>query len=661
MPSLQDTRNIAIETPLKDSTGGDALLLDRCLGVEELGRLFHFELELSSSSESIAFDKIIGQNVTLRATAPNGSTRYFNGYISQFGQSGSGLYLNSYRGTMVPWLWFLTRMSDCRVFQNKTVPQIIEQVFKNRGYTDFRSTLIGHYRTWEYCVQYRETDFNFVSRLMEQEGIYYYFEHEQGKHTMVMLDFKGSHNPVSGEKSIPFSGQTDESQESISQWHIEQQYSASSYSLRDFDFKSPTKGMDAMELSEQQLDAKFDIFDYPGEYTNRDEGMHYATVRQNDLASTYLVAHGRANAVRLAVGAVFTLTDFPRADQLQDYLVVRAETLMVSSAFSSDSGLNSMDPPFSCRFTAMPSERQFRPPLLTPKPLIQGPQTAIVVGQKESDENSSADDIWPDKYGRVKVQFHWDRYGNKDEDSSAWIRVAQIWAGRNWGGIFIPRVGQEVVVDFLEGDPDEPIIMGSVYNGTNMPPYTLPDNKTQSGIKTRSSRQGGEKNFNEIRFEDKKGSEDLLIHAERTMHNSVEGFQYITVGGNRNIKTGYIDQDGTEHGDVKELVHKNHNLHVLEDLRQKVEGESHMHVQKVATENYDIDFTQSVTGKCVIIADTIQLQGTTKIVLMAGSSSIVIDASGVSVTGTPLINLNSPGPSPSEETAPPLVDPDDPD
>jgi type VI secretion system secreted protein VgrG len=221
-------------------------------------------------------------------------------------------------------------------------------------------------------------------------------------------------------------------------------------------------------------------------------------------------------------------------------------------------------------------------------------------------------------------------------------------------------VGQEVIVSFLEGDPDRPIITGRVYNAEQMPPYKLPDNQTQSGVKSHSSKGGTADNFNEIRLEDKKGSEDLLIHAERTMHNSVEASQFITVGGDRHITTGGVDKDGNKLGDVKELVFKNHNLHVKTDDRIKIEGKSDLHVQGQANTTYDKDLVQSITGKCVIVADTIQLQGNTKIVLMAGSSSIVIDASGVTVLGAPFINLNTPGAPPAPEIAPPAVDPDDP-
>jgi type VI secretion system secreted protein VgrG len=285
---------------------------------------------------------------------------------------------------------------------------------------------------------------------------------------------------------------------------------------------------------------------------------------------------------------------------------------------------------------------------------VYGPQTARVI-----DENPEPqEEIWPDKYGRVRVRFPWDR----EAKYACWIRVAQPWAGNMWGHQWIPRVGDEVVVTFLEGDPDCPLIVGSVYNSDNMPPFKLPDHKTQSGILTHSSKQGTSANYNMFRFEDKKGSEDVLLHAENTMHNSVEASQFITVGVNRNITTGGMDKDGNKIGDVKEKVFHNHNLHVLADARVKIEGTEDVEVDDSSSIMYAKDRTVEVGTDDVLIANTITLQATETITLVAGANSIVMGPSGITVIGLPMINLNPLGAMPPLPKQPvPVISPDDPD
>ena len=708
----QNNRNIAIDTPL----GENVLLLDRCLGVEELGRLSHFDMDLSSSNQQIDYDSIVGKKVTIRAGSATEEPRYFHGFINHFVQVESTTDLACYRATMVPWLWFHTRISDCRIFQaNLTVPQIIEMLFKERNFGEYRNALSGTYRQWEYCVQYRETDFNFISRLMEQEGIYYYFEHTKEKHVLVLCDFKTSHQPVEGEATIPYHAKGAENKDAIFRWQMDQEFAAGAYMLRDFDFKVPKKGMDALELSQQNIDSKYQIYDYPGEYVEQKDGMQYATVRQNEQAAPYQIGRGRTNALRMATGALFTLTSsspFPRKNQLCEYLVTYCEYLMVSNAFNSVTGVTLSEPPFTCRFKAMPTTRNFRPERLSPKPLIQGPQTAIVTGPKGKE-------IYTDKYGRVKVQFHWDRLGKNDENSSCFIRVAQIWAGKRWGASFWPRIGQEVIVEFQEGDPDEPIITGSVYNGDEMPPYLGdgPDPKHKndpnvSGVKSCSTLGG--KGYNEWRFDDTKGKEEIFIHAQKNLDERVNADSMETIGNDRHLNIGgkkVVDGVVKRSGDQREqifrdkflTIHRLHeewigdsmslhvggiddgegiqdvylegqrrvligtsgkfpktdHLHVVGDRAQHIEGNTSLTVDKDQQEKVGGNHLVEATGEIHLKAGTnLTLEAGEQLTIKVGGNFVVINSTGVSIVGT-LVNINSGGSAGSGTDSQP-ASPDDP-
>lgn len=550
---MQAERAVEIFTSL----GDDVLLLHRMTATEALGRLFQFDLELLSKDPNIKFEDLLGQNVTVRLELPDDKTRYFNGFVSRFSLTGSLGDLSVYNATVHPWLWFLTRTADCRIFQEMAVPDIIKQVFRDHGFTDFEEALSGTYRKWPYCVQYRETDFNFVSRLMEQEGIYYYFKHESNKHQLVLADSVSSHEAFPGYEKLPFFPPDEHlrrKEHHVYEWTVSQEVQPGTYALNDFDFERPKANLQVKSsIQRVHAQAEMEIFDYPGEYTQTSEGEVYVRARIEELQAEYEQVQGQANARGLAVGSLFELVDYPRQDQNREYLVVSATHEMESDAYISGSGGQGEDV-YSCRFTALHSKQPYRPPRVTPKPLVQGPQTAIVVGP-------SGEEIYTDKYGRVKVQFHWDRYGKKDENSSCWVRVANVWAGAKWGGIHIPRIGQEVIVEFLEGDPDRPIITGRVYNGDQMPPWELPANMTQSGVLSRSSKNGSGANANAIRMEDMKGSEQLWIHAEKNQDIEVENDETHWVGHDRR-KT--IDHDETTHvkHDRTETVGNNETISI---------------------------------------------------------------------------------------------------
>jgi type VI secretion system secreted protein VgrG len=522
MAQIQAERAVEIATPL----GDDVLLFHRMTATEALGRLFQFDLELLSKDPNIKFEDLLGQNVTVQLELPQDKTRYFNGFVSRFSLTGSLGDLSTYNATVHPWLWFLTRTADCRIFQEMAVPDIIKQVFRDHGFTDFEEALSGTYRKWPYCVQYRETDFNFVSRLMEQEGIYYYFKHESNKHQLVLADSVSSHEPFPGYEKLPFFPPDEHlrhAEHHVYEWTVSQEVQPGTYALNDFDFERPKANLQVKSsIQRVHAQAEMEIFDYPGEYTQTSEGEVYVRARIEELQAEYEQAQGQANARGLSVGSLFELSDYPRQDQNREYLVVSATHELQSDAYGAGSAAAGEDV-YSCRFTALHSKQPYRPPRITPKPMVQGPQTAIVVGP-------SGEEIYADKFGRVKVQFHWDRYGKKDQNSSCWVRVANVWAGAKWGGIHIPRIGQEVIVEFLEGDPDRPIITGRVYNNDNMPPYDLPANATQSGIKSRSSKGGNAENFNEMRFEDKKGSEEIYLHGEKNWTINIENDKNQSIG-----------------------------------------------------------------------------------------------------------------------------------
>ena len=596
MPPKQEARLLAIKTAL-----GPNVLAVRSISLrEEMSRLFQIEAELSSEDAAIDFDKVIGQPATLRLEIGQKGKRFFNGFVSRLTQSGNQGGYAHYRAVLVPWLWFLTRTSDCRIFQEKTVPDIIEEVFKHFGFHDYQLKLSASYQKWEYCVQYRETAFNFVSRLMEQEGIYYFFKHEDGKHTLVMADSISAHNPFPDYAEVPFFELEEGAagREAITEWAVEKEVQPVSTALNDFDFKKPkTSLLASSKVTRQHGKAQFEIYDFPGEYIEHAEGDRLTDVRLNELQTNYEFLEGQASARGLASGCTFKLKNHPRKDQNREYLLTGVRLQADAGEFATAEQGPGEGEFFSCSFTAIPKTQQFRPERLTPKPIVQGPQTAIVVGP-------GGEEIYTDEHARVKVHFHWDRHDQSDENSSCWIRVSQHWAGKQWGAIQIPRIGQEVIVEFLEGDPDEPIITGRVYNADQVPPYALPANKTQSGIKSRSSKGGSTANFNEIRFEDKKGSEQVYIHAEKNQDNVVENDETtnvghdrtetvghdekITIGNNRTEKVG-VNEDITIGANRTEKVGANESIDVAANRTRNVGGNESITVAITRTHNVGVN------------------------------------------------------------------------
>lgn len=614
--ATQDNRFASVTTPL----GKDVLLFNRLSGTEELSRPFEYEVDLLMESSKGAamrnsgfpINEVLGQAMVVTLTSPTGNKRYFHGLVAQFKQHGTLDDFYLYRAVLRPWLWFLTRSSNCRIFQDKTVPDIIKKVFADYGFSDFKFelTVTGKPKTLDYCVQYRETDFNFVSRLMENEGMFYFFRHSVNSHSLIITDSLNSFQPISGFDTIPYfppenTGQRE--QEHIFEWYTDHEVQAGAYVLNDYDFENPKSSLIAKSTKQMpHSHANGERYDYPGNYVKHSVGDTYANIRLDELQTGYQVIQAKANVLGLTTGILFTLEEYDFTPENTKHVVIAANFSVVSNQYRSASGEQTH---YECGFKAIRASESFRPQRLTPVPFVQGPQTATVVGK-------SGEEIWTDKYGRIKVQFHWDRDGKQDERSSCWVRVATPIAGKNWGWIAVPRIGQEVVVSFLEGNPDRPLVTGSVYNANQMPPYSLPANQTQSGVKTRSSKQGVADNFNEIRFEDKKGSEELYVHAEKDFNCVIENNETRKVG---------LENNGSQTTEIK-----NNRTTTLNQGNDKL---------NVKMGDYSVDID---AGKATITAMT-------SIELKVGSNTIKLDQKGITVNGimvkvdaTAKLDANSP-------------------
>lgn len=544
MAIAQIHRRIAITTPL----GKDVLLLRGFSGSEALSQLFHFDLDLLSENDSISFQDVVGKNVTLRIYDAAGGERYWNGFVSRFSQGAQDRRLTSYRAQMVPWLWFLTRTADCRIFQNMKVPDIIQKIFKDLGFSDYKLRLYGSFQPRDYCVQYRETDFNFVSRLMEEEGIYYYFIHDQGKHTLVLANDSAAHDPCPNQKTAKydFRGGNVVYEDVVTEWYYQEEYRTGAWAQTDYNFETPSTSL-AVKVNGKN---SYEIYDYPGEHRVRSDGDRLAKIRLQEQTVPANVSHGSSGCRYFGSGYLFSLADHYRSDLNQQYLLTSVHHTASQGAGFQVGGQGGEELTYRNSFECMPSSTPFRPQRVTPQPFVQGCQTAVVVGP-------GGEEIYTDKYGRVKVQFHWDREGKKNENSSCWIRVSHPWAGKGWGAISVPRIGQEVIVDFLEGDPDQPIITGRVYNAEQLPPFGMPGGAVVSGIMSNSTKGGG--GFNEISLNDTKGTELINIHAQYDQQKKVEHDERVTIGNDRTEHVGHderitVDNNRTEKVGVDENI-----------------------------------------------------------------------------------------------------------
>lgn len=608
MDISQENRIASVTTPL----GKDKLVLYRMTGSEHLSRLYNYDVELLSEKNNIDFKQLLGQEILVEL---NENDRYFHGIITHIKQVGMIGDLYCYQAIINPKMWLLTRASNCRIMPtDTTVPDIVKNILSKHNITDIELKLTANYQPRAYCVQYRETDFNFISRLMEEEGIYYYFKHAKNTHTLVLCDAPFAHDKMSEQNGqiTYFEGNNAQRDPHFYVWDVSQTIQADSYHLNDYDFEVPALDLNSKSVfSTPHVKSNAQMYDYPGQYKKLSEGEQYTKVRMQELQAQYETISAMGNIRSLSTGHKFNLIDFPREDQNREYLVIAASFIIQNNDYQSSNTV--IGRTFDSSYTLMSTEYNYRPPRVTPIPIVQGVQTAVVVGKQ-------GDEITTDKYGRIKIQFHWDREGKNDENSSCWVRVAQVWAGKNWGAMHIPRIGQEVIVDFLEGNPDRPIITGCVYNADQMPPYELDANKTQSGIKSRSTKNGSAENFNEIRFEDKKGEEELYVHAEKNFTRVVEN--------NDTHKVGF---DKKSPGDQK--------IDIYNDRTVSLEQGNESLTVKMGNRSTEIkqgnDELKIAMGNRVVKVDLgkISEEAMQSIELTVGQSSIKIDQTGITIKG----------------------------
>jgi type VI secretion system secreted protein VgrG len=626
MSATQTNRDVSVKTAL----GPDVLVFKRMHASEELGRLSELRIEMASEKLDIKIADILGTDLTVSLALAEGGTRYYHGVVTRFSYLGWRDGAPCYEAIVHPALWLLTRQTNCRIFQEKTAIDIIKEVCGNAAYGGLISldvgALSGTPATRTYCVQYRESDFHFVSRLLEEEGIYYFFEHADGSHKVVLADSYGAHAPVAGYATIEFRDEEehrDPLEEVVTRFMPSGSIQPSVYALNDFDFEKATSSTTGALLVKNTIAAAFsqqsyEHYDYPGLYRTSGAGNAFARARMEALHGQCERIDAKGGARGITTGALFTLAEHPRADQNREFLVTSSRTEIIGVDYNS--GGNNGSTEFRCEFTAVGKEHSYRAPAVTRKPFVQGPQTAMVVGK-------AGEEIWTDKYGRIKVQFHWERDGKANETSSCWVRVAQGWAGKGWGMMFIPRIGMEVVVDFLEGDPDQPLVTGCVYNGDAMPPYALPGEQTKSTIKSNSSKGGA--GFNEIRFEDKKDAEEIFVQAEKDFNRVVKNNDTLKVGFEKADKG---DQTIEIKNDQSLDVGNDRKVHVVND--QTVDIDNNLTTTVKNDEKRTVNNNQTVAVKGdqdVSVTKTIVIEAGTSMELKVGSSSIKLEPAKITI------------------------------
>lgn len=616
MSFVQGTRHFTLTTPL----GADKFIVKSFEGEEQVSGLFHYRLELLSEDDSIDFSQIVGKRVTLTTELPGGSDQqYMNGVVGRFTQAGKSVRFTTYFADVYPWLWLLTMNSDHQIFQNKTALEIIKKVFSDLGFTDFKDSTTKTYNSREFCVQYGESAFNFVSRLMESEGIFYFFDHSSSTHTMVLADDSSAYLSMPGLATVQASpsGRAWETSDAIVECNVQQQVIVGQYKSDDYNFTTPSTDLLATASGD---DTSRSIYEYPGEYSTASDGETVTSLRLDALQAPGKLLKGNSQCRAFRAGAKFTLASHYRSDANTSYVLSS-----VTQSGDQDQYSNS--------FEAFPSDAVFHPPQVTPKPKVIGSQTALVVGK-------SGEEIWTDEYGRIKVKFYWDQSSASDETSSCWIRVMQGWAGKAWGSIYIPRIGQEVVVSFLDGNPDRPLVTGCVFNAQQTVPYTLPDDQTKSTVKTNSSKGGS--GFNEFRFEDKAGSEEIFMQAQKDMNITVLNNLTTTVTNARSTTVSKSDDSlVVDKGNRSIAVNTGNETHTVKGTRDLTITGNETHTDKADfTHNVSGNFTLKVSGNISIEASgSVSIKSGTSFDINAGTA--LSSKSGTSLTneaGTSLTN-----------------------
>lgn len=527
MAYSQANRPMRVATAL----GPDVLLLEGFSGMEAVSKPFAYTVDLLSENPAIAAGTVLRTPVGLTIVSSDGSERLIHGLVRSFSQLGRSDELVSYRAEVVPWLWFLSLTTDCRIYQNLSVPEILEEVFGGFGYSDYKFSLVKPHPKRVFTVQYREAYLNFVSRLMEEEGIFYFFEHAGDKHTLMVADDNSAIKPCPAQSSARMATTPGAWQEEdvVTACECEDAVHTGKVTLRDYDPHQPTLQLESSVSGDQREE----WYEYPGGYTTPDEGERLARLQLEAEEALRRVVRGAGTCRTFQSGYRFDLKGHYRKDANDTYML-----LELRHSGRAGDYLSWESAPFDYRndFVAIPYSVPYRPLRTTPKPRIRGSQTALVVGK-------SGEEIWTDKHGRIKVQFYWDRLGQKDENSSCWIRVAQPWAGKGWGSLSIPRIGQEVVVEFLEGDPDLPLVTGSVYNADQAPPYDPAKGGVVSGLRSNTHKGKG---YNEMSMDDTAGKEKITVHSQYDMSTTVEHDDTQTIKNDR-----VISVDGTHTETIK--------------------------------------------------------------------------------------------------------------
>jgi type VI secretion system secreted protein VgrG len=582
----QDGLRVSMTT----GAGSDAFRVVEVWGREELSQPFEFQIVLESDDPAISLDEVVGKEATLEIEPSPSRKRTIHGWVTRARRGTSDARLTRYHLELRPWLWMARLASDCRIFQEMTTPEIVTEVLGDLGFSDLRQALKGTYEARSYCVQYRESAFDFVHRLLEDEGITYWFEHSAGKHEMVLCDDPSTHAPVASLPKVGYrrSGTGAEMHDQVTDCSLECRVVSEGFALDDFEFETPSA-----ELYSKVGTGKLVQHDWPGGFAKTADGQSRAQLRLDAEQAEKETLSGASTAPAFTAGATFELEDHPSNNGTW---ILRA----VTHHFDQHRYYND--------FEALPENTRFRPAHRTPRPRIPGTQTATVTGK-------SGEEIWTDKYGRIKVRFHWDHAGPTDENSSCWVRVAHGWAGKQWGLFTLPRIGQEVVVSFLDGDPDRPLVTGSVYNAEQMSPYTLPADQTKSTLKSQTSKGGA--GFNELRFEDLKDNEQVFLQAQKDLEVKVLNDQTATITKNRSTTI----EEGNDTLDV-------------------AKGTRTVSVKQAETHTNDANYTHTVKGDFTLdVKGSITIKAGKDIIIQAGTT--VLTKAGTTLTaqaGTTLTN-----------------------
>lgn len=616
----QDTRIAELTTPL----GKDQLVLLRFDASEGLSELFDMHVDCASEKPIADLAPLLGKESSIGVRTIGGKTRYFSGVVVEAREIVAQGHMHAYRLVLRPWTWLLSQAADSRIFQNKSVVDIIKDVFQNAGFADYELKLSETYKPLEYCVQYRETHLDFVLRLMEQFGIYYYFKHESGKHTMVLADSVSAHQPIADLPAVDLvamGARTRDEKEYLRGWTAERAFQSGKVAIKAYDFANPDADM-KYERSKGGGYARDDleVFVYPHKYKDGekdDVGQKFARATLESRQARDQRRYAEGNAPSLFPGGLVKLRRHDVGSENREYLLVAARHSVVGQQYRSGGG--EAGEGYSGNYLLQPKDRPFRAPQVTPRPVVHGPQTALVVGPE-------GEEIHTDKYGRVKLLFHWDRQGKKDDKSSRWVRVAHAWSGKEWGSLYIPRVGMEAVVEFIEGDPDRPLVVGTVYNKNNMPPQALPANKTQRGLKTRSSKGGSPDTYNELWFEDKKDVEFVRFHAEKDFLATIEDTEKRTIKGKKRSGPGDAAR--------KAKIEKGDDVLDIDNGDRKVTISRH----------HKMDVTQNQT---ITVGQEILIEAGMKLVLKVGGSTITMTPASIEIktsiltTDAPLTNIKA--------------------